>query len=150
MRPTGIAAIISAAVILTSGSAAAQDTSVEHSVFEDYLNPGRDSGGFLRLPGLDFSSSVGFSWFSGGQAGSNGMGYYMGHFSYAFGPSLRLDWAVGVGSYLRGQQGMNDYEFFIPSVDLTYRPSEKMLLKLQFRQGGLYNPYPFGRSGRGF
>lgn len=151
IRARGIKVLLSAtALLLLAPAAQAQGTRAEQSVFDDYLNPGRDAGGFLRLPGLDFRSSVGFTWFSGGQTGSNGMGYYMGHFSYTFGSSLRLDWDVGVGSYLRGPEGMNDYEVFIPNVDLTYRPSEKMMLKLQFRQGGLYRHHSPGMFGRRF
>jgi hypothetical protein len=35
---------------------------------------------FLHVPGLSFSTSAGFSYFSGGGMESFGMGYYMGHF----------------------------------------------------------------------
>ncbi len=141
---------MTAAAMVFAVPAAGQDASVEHNVFQDYLNPSPESGGVLRLPGLDFKSSIGFSYLSGGDDRSVGMGYYMGHFSYSLGGSLKLDWDIGVGSYLHGQPGSGQYDFFIPNVDLTYRPSDRLMLKLQYRQGGVYSPFSMRRSGAGF
>ena len=147
--------LVSSIIILTAlaaNPAHAQETTVtpeEHSVFSDYLNPPPTGTGFLRIPGLDFRSSLGFSYASSSSFGDVGMGYYMGHFSYRLGSTLTLNWNVGVGSYMTGPDGMNDYQVFIPNFDVTWRPSENMIVKLQYLQGGYLNPY-FYRRGPGF
>lgn len=141
MRTTILLLIV---LLSLCGPAAAQERQpVERSVFDDYLNPTSPGGGFLRVPGLDFRSSVGFSYFSSGSYGSTSMGYYMGHFSYRLGSSLTLNWDLGVGSTLTGPDGMNDYRFFVPNVDLTYRPSDRFLMRLQFQQGGYGSPWAY-------
>jgi hypothetical protein len=77
------------------------------------------------------------------------MGYYMGHFSYELGGSVRLDWDVGVGSYMMGGSGMNDYQVMIPNFSVTWRPSDNMMVRLQYLQGSYLNPY-YSRRGFGF
>lgn len=141
------AALLSLALLSLAAGAAGQDRAASgRSVFDDYLNPTSPQGGFLRVPGLDFRSSVGFSYLSSESYGSTGMGYYMGHFSYRLGSSLTLNWDVGVGSTFTAPDGMNDYSFFIPNIDLTYRPSDRFLMRLQFRQGAYGTPWAVGPS----
>jgi hypothetical protein len=150
-----VAKITCAAVILAAfafSAEAQQSTSVtsdEHSVFSDYLNPVKPEAGFLRIPGLGFRSSVGFSYASSRGFGDMGMGYYMGHFSYRLGSTVTLNWDVGVGSYMRGGDGVNGYEIFIPNFNLTWRPSDHMIVRLQYMQGGMLNPFYY-RRGFGF
>jgi hypothetical protein len=133
--------------------AAAQQTTntaaEERSVFEDYLNPVDSEAGFLRIPGLNFRSSVGFSYASSKGFGDVGMGYYMGHFSYDLGSSVTLNWDVGMGSYMMGGDGMNDYQIFIPNLNMTWRPSDNFMVSLQYMQGSCLNPY-YSRRGFGF
>lgn len=116
----------------------------ERSVFDDYLNPIAPASGFLHVPGLEFGSSVGFSYVSSGAYGSDGMGYYMGHFSYRLASSLTLRWDVGVGTALSGPDGMGEHRILVPNVDLTYRPSDRFMMRLQFRQGAFGNPWTPG------
>jgi hypothetical protein len=132
--------------ILASAAVAQDARSMDHSVFQDYLNPSTGSG-FLRVPGLDFRSSVGFSYYSANQSGSAGMGYYMGHFNYSLSKSLTLRWDVGIRSWMTGPDGMSNPEFFIPNFDLTYAPNKNFMLRLQFQQG-LYFNNPYGRPYR--
>ncbi|MDD3643522.1 MAG: hypothetical protein PHQ19_08685 [Candidatus Krumholzibacteria bacterium] len=142
-------ALLMIALLPLSLPAAAQERAAAgRSVFDDYLNPTSGHGGFLSVPGLDFRSSVGFSYLSSGSHGSTGMGYYMGHFSYRFGSSLTLNWDVGVGSSLAGPDRTNDYRFFLPNVDLTYRPSDRFMMRLQFQQGGWGTPWMLDPRGR--
>ena len=147
--------VISMMIALASVScpAAAQQTTTttpeERSVFSDYLNPVTSETGFLRIPGLGFHSSVGFSYASSKGFGDIGMGYYMGHFSYRLGSTVMLNWDVGVGSYMTGGDGMNDYQVFIPNFNLTWRPSDKVMVRLQYMQGSRLNPY-FYHRGFGF
>jgi hypothetical protein len=103
------------------------------SVFSDYLNP-RTGSSFLHVPGLSFSTSAGFSYFSGGGGESFGMGYYMGHFGLSLSNSVSLNWDVGVGSVMRSASEYNQPQFFLPNVDLTYRPSESFMLRLEYHQ----------------
>jgi hypothetical protein len=103
------------------------------SVFSDYLNP-QTGASFLRVPGLSFSTSAGFSYFSVGGAESFGMGYYMGHFGLKLSSSVSLNWDVGVGSVIRSTSEYNQPQIFLPNVDLTYRPSENFMLKLEYHQ----------------
>ena len=133
-------------------SGAQQETTTvpeERSVFDDYLNPVNSETGFLRIPGLNFHSSVGFSYASSKGFGDVGMGYYMGHFSYKIGNTVTLNWDVGVGSYMMGGDGMNSYQVMIPNFDVTWRPSENVMVKLQYMQGSYLNPY-YSRRGFGF
>jgi hypothetical protein len=136
-------------VILAFGSVASfAQTDVAQtrpSVFSDYLNP-RTGSSFLHVPGLSFSTSAGFSYFSGGNGYSFGMGYYMGHFGLSLSNSVSLNWDVGVGSVMRSASEYNQPQFFLPNVDLTYRPNESFMLRLeyhQYRYPGYYNM--FGR-----
>lgn len=133
--------------------AAAQQTTIttpeERSVFDDYLNPVNSEAGFLRIPGLNFRSSMGFSYASSKGFGDVGMGYYMGHFSYRLGSTVTLNWDVGVGSYMMGGDGMNDYQIFIPNFNMTWRPSDNVMVRLQYMQGSYLNPY-YSRRGFGF
>ncbi|MCD6379749.1 hypothetical protein J7M07_04815 [bacterium] len=117
----------------------AQNRDLEESVFSDYLN-NSVAEGFIRIPGLEFRSSMGVSFASNGDQ-SQSMGYYMGHFDYGLGQSWNLNLDVGVRSVM-GQQIQNSSpEVFIPNIDLTYHPLESnFMVRLQFRQ---YNS-PFG------
>jgi hypothetical protein len=126
----------SAAALAQTGSAPARP-----SVFSDYLNP-QTAGSFLRVPGLSFSTSAGFSYFSGGGVESFGMGYYMGHFGLKLSSSLSLNWDIGVGSIIKSTSDYNQPQFFVPNVDLTYKPSDNLMLRLEFHQyryPGYYN-----------
>ena len=119
----------------------AQETVEATSVFSDYLNVG-STGGFLYVPGLDFNSSMGFSYMSSDGYGSAGMGYYMGHFSLELRPSLTLRWDVGIRSMLAGQDVDQKPQLFFPNIDLTYRPSDKLFFRIQ------YNRYQYPTSYR--
>jgi hypothetical protein len=146
------AALITILVMMIPVSVSAQETTTtpqERSVFDDYLNPVASGPGFLRVPGLSFHSSVGFSYASSKGFGDVGMGYYLGHFSYSLGSTVTLNWAVGVGSYMTGGDGMNSYQVMIPNFDLTWKPSENVMVKLQYMQGSYLNPY-YSRRGFGF
>ena len=121
----------------------AQETVEATSVFGDYLNVG-STVGFLYVPGLDFNSSMGFSYMSSDGYGSAGMGYYMGHFSFKLRPSLTLRWDVGIRSMLAGQEVDQKPQLFLPNIDLTYRPSDKMFFRIQ------YNQYQYPTSYRYF
>jgi hypothetical protein len=111
----------------------AQEAVEATSVFSDYLNVD-DSIGFLTVPGLDFSSSMGFSYMSSDGFGSAGMGYYMGHFSLELRPSLTLRWDIGVRSMLAGQDVDQRPQLFMPNIDLTYKPSDQLFLRIQYSQ----------------
>jgi hypothetical protein len=119
-----------------------QDEASTVSVFSDYLNPEQNRG-FLHIPGLEFNSSMGFSYMSSKHYGSMSMGYYMGHFGLRLSSSLTLRWDVGLRSNLTAPDGGQSPEFFLPNVDLTYRPNKKFLLRFQFSQHAYpyYNPY---------
>lgn len=110
-----------------------QDRLEGESVFSDYLNVNQP-GSFLHIPGLDFRSSMGFSFFSSDLYGSTGMGYYMGHFNLSLSPSLTLRWDVGLQSTMMGPYADESPRLFLPNVDLTYRPSDKFLLRIQYQQ----------------
>ena len=129
--------IVALSMILLFGAAVAsaqtEGVPARPSVFNDYLNP-RLPSSFLSVPGLSFSSSVGFSFFSGGSMESFGMGYYMGHFGLKLSSSTSLHWDVGVGSVMRGTDEYSQPEFFIPNIDLTYRPSENFMMRFEFHQ----------------
>ena len=134
-----------ALAILVPSILFAQEGAPVKSVFSDYMNV-RAPQSFLRIPGLDFSSSVGFSFLSGSGGYSGGMGYYMGHFNLQLSPSLVLRWDVGVGSMMTGNSQMNENpRLLIPNVDLTYRPSDKLSFRLQFQQYRYPGYYPPGR-----
>lgn len=117
-------------IVLLSANAESQ---IRHpSVFSDYLKS-QDTGNFLFVPGIEFSSSVGYTYFSGGN-GSFGMGYYMGHFDLGLAKNLKLHWDVGVGTEMRQSGEYGRPELFIPNFDLTYRPSDKFFIRLQYQQ----------------
>ena len=145
--------MIMIALALVCSPAGAQQTTTtaadERSVFDDYLNPSGSETGFLRIPGLNFRSSVGFSYAASKGFGDVGMGYYMGHFSYNLGSTVTLNWDVGVGSYMMGGDGMNGYQVMIPNFNVTWRPSDNVMVKLQYMQGSYLNPY-YSRRGFGF
>jgi hypothetical protein len=135
--------ILSMVLLFGSAAAYAQTGSVPDrpSVFNDYLNP-QSGTSFLRVPGLTFSSSVGFSYFSGGQMESFGMGYYMGHFGLKLSSSVSLNWDIGVGSIMRSTNAYNQPQFFVPNIDLTFKPSDSFMMRLEFHQSrypGYYN-----------
>lgn len=111
----------------------AQETQHTTSVFEDYLNV-REPAGFLRIPGLEFSSSMGFSYFSSNDFGSGGMGYYLGHFDLSLSSSLTLHADVGMSSMVTGPYADGAPQLFVPNIDLTYRPSDSFMMKIQFSQ----------------
>jgi hypothetical protein len=124
--------LIASLAILPSGIRG-EDESLQQSVFFDYLNL-RQGGGFLHIPGLEFHNSMGFSFFSAGGMGSAAEGYYLGHFDLSLSSSLMLHWDIGIRSMMTGPEADGNPELFIPNVDLTYRPSGKLLLRLQYRQ----------------
>lgn len=125
--------LITAALLFAGAGLSAQDEQRTDSVFEDYLNV-REPAGFLRIPGLEFSSSMGFSYFSSSDFGSGGMGYYLGHFNLSLGSSLTLHADVGMSSMVTGSYADQSLQLFIPNIDLTYRPSDSFMMKIQFSQ----------------
>jgi len=127
-----ICAAIAIALLLTV-PAAGQEPVEGTSVFTDYLNV-RPPGGFLHIPGLEFDTSMGFSYLSSSRFGSVGTGFYMGHFSLRLSPSVTVRWDVGLLSDIAGDYADQQPRFFFPNVDLTYRPSDKMAFRIQYRQ----------------
>ena len=126
-------ALLTALILLFAAAGSAQETAQGESVFSDYLNV-REPAGFLRIPGLDFSSSMGFTYFSSDGFGSGGFGYYLGHFNLKLSESLTLRADIGVGSMVAGPYADQQPEFFMPNIDLTYRPSDSFMMRLQFNQ----------------
>jgi hypothetical protein len=120
-------------VMLLAGTASGQDAVEVTSVFTDYLNV-QPPRGFLHIPGLDFNTSMGFSYLSSSAFGSVGTGYYMGHFSLRLSRTMMVRWDVGVLSDLAGDYSDQQPRLFIPNVDLTYRPTDKMTFRIQYRQ----------------
>ncbi len=120
-----------------------QDTIEEQSVFESYLNP-QLTPSFLHIRGLEFHSSVGFSYSSSNNYGSFGMGYYLGHFALKLSRSLTLHWDVGVGSMMTGGEAYASPGLFLPNIDLTYKPNDTFLLRFQYSQSR-YSPYMMRR-----
>jgi hypothetical protein len=132
MRRVSIFVII--VMVMSFSSATAEQTENQaESVFHDYLNL-RQPDTFLRIPGLDFSSSMGVSYFSSEGFGSTGMGYYMGHVRLNLTSSLILRCDVGVRSLFSGTQVQSDPQFFVPNVDLTYQPNKSFRVYFQYRQ----------------
>jgi hypothetical protein len=133
MKRTIVAALLCA--LAPALCFAQEDPSMRRpSVFSDFLNA-QAPGNFLSVPGLSFQSSVGYSYVSGGgDLGSFGMGYYMGHFGLQLSRNLTLRWDVGVGTVTRNAGEYSSPEIFLPNVDLTYRPSENFSVRLQFNQ----------------
>lgn len=125
--------IIVLAILFLAGPSAGQDAVGVTSVFTDYLNV-QPPGGFLHIPGLDFNTSMGFSYFSSSELGSIGTGYYMGHFSLRLSRTMTVRWDVGLLSDLAGDYADQQPRFFVPNIDLTYRPTDKMTFSIQYRQ----------------
>jgi hypothetical protein len=125
--------LLIALILPLAAAAPAQEAVQGESVFSDYLNV-REPAGFLRIPGLDFSSSMGFSYFSSNGYGSGGFGYYLGHFNLKLSESLTLRADIGVGSMVTGPYADQQPEFFVPNIDITYRPSDSFMMRLQFNQ----------------
>ena len=151
-RTVLITAALVVSAIFAAPAASQQETVAlprQDSVFEDYLNPSASDTGFLRIPGLRFHSSVGFSYATSQYYGDMGMGYYMGHFSYQLHSTVTLNWEVGVGSYMMGGSGANEYQVFIPNFNVTWKPSDNLMVRLQYMQGNRLNPY-YSRRGFGF
>jgi len=138
--------VLSTMFVLGSVAAFAQtgSTPTRPSVFSDYLNPPR-GGSFLHVPGLSFSTSAGFSYFSGGGMESFGMGYYMGHFGLKLSSSISLNWDVGIGSVMKSASDYNQPQFFIPNIDLTFKPSDGFMMRLEFHQYRYPGHYMLGR-----
>lgn len=122
-----------ATALLGAAALSAQEMPQAESVFDDYLNV-REPAGFLRIPGLTFSSSMGFSYFSSSDFGSGGMGYYLGHFDLSLSSSLTLHADVGMSSMVTGPYADQSPQLFVPNIDLTYRPSDSFMMKIQFNQ----------------
>jgi hypothetical protein len=129
MRICAAAVIIVLSAVTAMGQGAVEAT----SVFTDYLNV-QPPGGFLNIPGLDFNTSMGFSYLSSSEFGSVGTGYYMGHFSLRLSRTMMVRWDVGVLSDIAGDYSDQQPRLFIPNVDLTYRPTDKMTFRIQYRQ----------------
>jgi len=119
--------------LLCAAACSAQEAQSTESVFSDYLNV-REPAGFLHIPGLDFSSSMGFSYFSSNDYGSGGVGYYLGHFDLKLSSSLTLHADVGVSSMVTGPNADQQPQLFVPNIDLTYRPSDSFMMRFQFSQ----------------
>ncbi len=130
MRKIEIATVFSICIALFAVDAFSQ--SKETSVFSDYLGE-RASNNFLKLSGLEFNSSAGYSYFSS-NSGSFGMSYYMGHFKLDLARNLTLRWDVGVGMTMLDSSEYRHPEVFVPNVDLTYRAGENFVLRLQYQQ----------------
>ena len=128
-----IAFVVAAVLLAAPAVVSAQVETRQPSVFNDYLSVKAPSS-FLSIPGLSFQSSMGFSYVSMGSGSSFGLGYYMGHFGYRLSSSLTLHADVGVGSLVTDENGYRRPELFLPNFDLTYRPSDSFVLKLQFQQ----------------
>lgn len=126
-------AVIAALLLLLACPAAGEDGAAATSVFSDYLNV-RPPGGFLHIPGLDFNTSMGFSYLSSSDFGSVGTGYYMGHFSLRLSRNMMVRWDVGVLSDITGDYADQQPRLFVPNIDLTYRPTDKMTFRIQYRQ----------------
>ncbi|HSG28299.1 MAG TPA: hypothetical protein VLA34_07445 [Candidatus Krumholzibacterium sp.] len=137
-------ALITCIMLLFAAQAGAQAPAAGESVFSDYLNPSQEAS-FLSIRGLSFNSSVGFAYQSWGQHGSDGFGYYMGHFSYRVTRGLTLNWDVGVRSSMMGPDSGQDMQLYLPNLDLTYRPNDKMMIKLQFNQYNYMGRSPYYR-----
>ena len=125
--------VVIAGIVFLAGGVSAQDTQQPASVFDDYLNV-KEPAGFLRIPGLEFSSSMGFSYFSSNDIGSGGMGYYLGHFDLSLSSSLTLHADVGVSSMVTGPYADQSPQLYVPNIDLTYRPSDSFMMRIQFNQ----------------
>jgi hypothetical protein len=119
-------------VTLLAAATARGNGEVE-SVFSDYLNV-REPAGFLRVPGLTFTSSMGMCYVASSGGYSGGIGYYLGHFNLSLSRSLTLNADVGVSSMVSGPSADETPQLFIPNVDLTYRPSDAFMMRLQFSQ----------------
>ena len=135
------AMLLSACLIAgTPAMLAPQSVYEGESVFTDYLNPVGEVS-FMSIPGLSFNSSVGFSYMSSGEYGSDGFGYYLGHFSYRLRSDLTLHWDVGVRSSMMGPESGESPQLFLPNFDLTYKPSDRLMVRLSFHQynRSLYN-----------
>ena len=126
--------LLFAAVLLLAATAPAQDRSLRRSVFADRLASAAAPQSLFTVPGLSFSQSVGFSYFSGDGWGSEGTGWYMGHFDWRLRDDLILRWDVGVSSVMTGPLDGQRPELVLPNVDLTYRPSDRVTMRLQFRR----------------
>ena len=125
--------MVAALLLLLARPSAGQEGTVETSVFGDYLNV-RPPGGFLHIPGLEFNTSMGFSYLSSSEFGSVGTGYYMGHFSLRLSRNMTVRWDVGVLSDVAGDYADQQPRFFVPNIDLTYRPTDSMTFRIQYRQ----------------
>ncbi|MBN1885001.1 MAG: hypothetical protein JW876_05715 [Candidatus Krumholzibacteriota bacterium] len=134
-RPAWRRIAAAAAFLFLAATAAATDVRPPvPSVFSDYIDRAASPQQFLAIPGLSFHQSVGFSYFSSDDRGSAGTGFYMGHFDLRLRDDLFLRWDVGVSSVMTGPEGGQNPDFIIPNVDLTYRPSDRLMMQLQFRQ----------------
>ena len=133
MTGTKVRAMAFAAMMLalTAPPAAGEESLPGGEIFEDWLNP-VENPSFAGLPGISFSSSAGFLYSSGGARGSDGSAFYMGHFSCNLASNLTLRWDVGLRSSMVGPEAGGDPQFFIPNVDLTYRPSDRLMFTLRF------------------
>jgi hypothetical protein len=128
-----ISVLVVVVLISLASAAGAQDVREAESVFSDYLNV-QPPGGFLHVPGLDFNTSMGFSYLSSSGCGSVGMGYYLGHFSLQLSQTLTVRWDVGIQSELTGRYEGQQPQLILPNVDLTYRPNDTMTFRIQYRQ----------------
>ena len=60
------------------------------------------------------------------------------------------DWVIQVGDYLEGQDPPGVYyQVFIPNFNVTWKPSDNLMVRLQYMQGNRLNSY-YSRRGFGF
>ena len=58
---------------------------------------------------------------------------------------MTVRWDVGLLSDVAGDYADQQPRFYLPNVDLTYRPTEKMTFRIQYRQYDRPALYPYLR-----
>lgn len=127
----------------------AQDNVFSPSVF----NQGYISSSLLNPYKLKVSHSMGFS----AGTSSSGLGYYescyTNHIKYAFNPKLNLELDlnfVNFGSTTSGkgisfESNDDNKTKVLPEFSLSYRPSDKVIINLEYKNYRNHNPW-LGRN----